>query len=59
MSGWELLWADESLYFLVSCVVSALLVVTEMALLRLREKAILGYLGWKDRDLEEGPDPCN
>ena len=55
----DILWADESLYFFVGSAVSVLLVVTEMLLLRLREKAILGHLGWSDGDLDEGPGPCD
>lgn len=52
-----LLWADDSLYFFVGSVVSVLLVVLEMLLLRLREKAILGHLGWEDRDLDGDTGP--
>lgn len=60
ISEWmSLFWADESLYFFVGSVVTVLLVVLEMLLLRLREKAILGHLGWKDRDLEDGAGPVD
>lgn len=55
----NVLWADDSLYFFVGSVVSVLLVVMEMLLLRLREKAILGHLGWQDRDLEGGSGRCD
>jgi hypothetical protein len=56
-SEWfDFLQADDSLYFFVSCTVGLLLVVTEMVLLRLRERAILGYLGWDVSDLENGAD---
>lgn len=54
-----ILWVDDSLYFFVGSVVSVLLVVLEMLLLRMREKAILGHLGWKDRDLDGDPERCD
>lgn len=52
-------WADDALYFFVGGVVSVLLVVLEVLLLRLRERAILGHLGWKDCDLDGDLEPRN
>ncbi len=47
----EILFTDEFLYLSVSCIVSLLLLASEIVLLKLRERAILGHLGWTGRDL--------
>jgi hypothetical protein len=67
-SAWlDFLRSDHSIYLLGSYIVGLVLVLIEIALLVIRERTILGHLGWTDLDpprpaatssrIEAAPDP--
>lgn len=53
----DLDWSGDTLYLTASCVVSLLLVLTDVILLKARERAILGHLGWDEADLDRPTEP--
>jgi heme exporter protein D len=50
----DFLWADHSAYLWGSYIAGLLLVLMEVALLVIRERTILGHLGWSSPELPPG-----